>query len=43
LELIETSLIVNNSVVIVEYLIGNVGMRKPNIGLDFTAYLRITW
>ena len=34
---------VNDSSVNVAYWIGNAGMGKPNIGLDFTYYLCITW
>jgi len=39
----ETPLMVNDSSVKVAYWIGNTGMGKPNMGLDFTYYLCITW
>jgi len=34
---------VNDSSVKVAYWIRNIGMGKPNMGLDFTYYLYITW
>jgi len=34
---------VNDGFIKVAQWTGNMGMGKPNTGLDFTYYLRVTW